>query len=195
MGIEYEWKFRADRQSQAAILASIPGEARLTAMQTTYYDTPTGQLSVRRCTLRTRLENGVCVCTLKMPAQGQGRSEWEFICPRLEDAVAEFCRLPLPQALQAALQAPLVPVCGARFDRLTKVITAEGCTLELACDTGILSGGGRELPLCEVEIELKSGSREDCDRYASALAREFGLEQENKSKFRRALALSKGESL
>ena len=54
-------------------------------------------------------------------------------------------------------------------------------------------GGGQEIPLCEVEVELKSGDPETAVAFATALAQRFGLEPEKKSKFRRALALAKGE--
>lgn len=195
MGFEYEWKFRVDRDKLAAVLAAVPGELHQIAMQTTYYDTPAGELSALRCTLRTRLENGTCVCTLKTPAKGVGRSEWELVCPRVQEAIDHFCRLQLPEQLPGLLKKDLVPVCGARFQRITKTHAADGCTLELAFDEGVLLGGGRELPFCEIEVELKSGSRESCDRYAAALARQFDLPQETKSKFRRALELSKGDSL
>lgn len=189
MGFEYEWKFRADREKLASILAAVPGREQHIAMQTTYYDTPTGQLSALRCTLRTRLENGTCVCTLKTPAKGVGRSEWEIACPSLEEAIEYFCRLQLPREIPDLLQKDMEAVCGARFDRITKTVLFEDCTLELALDTGVLLGGGRELPFCEVEVELKSGSRESCDRYAVALALRFNLQREAKSKFRRALEL------
>lgn len=190
MGFEYEWKFRADREKLAAVLAAVPGKPHQIAMQTTYYDTPAGELSALRCTLRTRLENGTCVCTLKTPAKGVGRSEWELVCPSVQEAIDHFCRLQLPEQLPGLLKKDLVPVCGARFQRITKTHAADGCTLELAFDEGVLLGGGRELSFCEIEVELKSGSRESCDRYAAALARQFDLSQETKSKFRRALELN-----
>lgn len=193
MGFEYEWKFRATEQTLEAILASTPGQAHPITMQTTYYDTPSAQLAARRYTLRTRLENGVSVCTLKTPGKGLGRQEWEVRCDRIEDAVEMLCKLGVPEELPALLKEGLVPVCGARFHRTALTVTLDDCAVELALDKGILTGGGRELPLCEVEVELKSGSLESCDRYAAQLARQFDLQQETKSKFRRALELSKGE--
>ena len=63
------------------------------------------------------------------------------------------------------------------------------CTLKTPAE-GILAGGGRQLPLCEVEVELKSGSREAAALYALSLAARHGLEQEPKSKFARAKALA-----
>ena len=66
-----------------------------------------------------------------------------------------------------------------------------GCTAELALDRGVLTGGGRELPLCEAEAELKEGSREALVAFGLLLERSFGLVPERLSKFRRALELAK----
>ena len=66
--------------------------------------------------------------------------------------------------------------------------------MELALDSGVLLGGGREVPLCEIEVEAKSGSEGAVAAFAQALAREFSLKSEPKSKFRRAMALAEGES-
>ena len=87
----------------------------------------------------------------------------------------------------------MIPVCGARFARIAKTLVLEGCTVELALDQGVLTGGGREIPLCEIEVELKEGSREAAAAYAGALAVRFGLEAEHSSKFRRAQKLAGGE--
>ena len=84
----------------------------------------------------------------------------------------------------------LVPICGARFTRKAYTVFCGETLVEVAVDSGILFGGGQELPLCEVEVELKQGSREDAARYAAKLAEEFGLTPEPKSKFRRALDLT-----
>ena len=70
MGLEYEKKYRASRETldlvdNALIEPSYPLE-----METTYYDTPDGALSARRITLRRRFENGISVCTLKTPGTG-----------------------------------------------------------------------------------------------------------------------------
>lgn len=193
MGIEYEWKFRANESSMAAFLAWLDGDLQQIRMQTTYYDTPSGQLSARYYTLRKRMENEQAVCTLKAPGQAGCRGEWEVPCDRIEDAVKKLCKLGAPAELPKLTQEGLVAVCGARFLRVVKTVVLADCTVELAADKGLLLGGERELPLCEIEVELKSGSREVCDRYALVLANKFGLIPEPKSKFRRAFALYKGE--
>ena len=192
MGIEYEIKFRATRDVQKEILAAVPGEDRYFSMQTTYYDTPSGQLSRRYYTLRRRMENESSICTLKAPAQ-VGRGEWEVACQRIEDAISALCKLGAPADLPQLVSEGLIAVCGARFQRIARTVLLEDCTVELAIDEGVLTGGDRELPLCEVEIELKEGSMEACNRFAQELATQFALESEARSKFRRALALYKGE--
>lgn len=192
MAIEYELKFRSDEAAQTAILAQIPGTDRHFTMQTTYYDTPTGALSARHYTLRIRMENDTAVCTLKAPEKGAGRGEWETECSSIEDAIPELCKLDAPADLPLLTAEGLVAVCGARFQRIARTVVLDDCTVELAIDKGILTSGHRQIPLCEVEVELKSGSREACDRYAQTLARQFALQPEPKSKFRRALDLSKG---
>ena len=84
-------------------------------------------------------------------------------------------------------------VCGAKFTRLaTEIPTADG-TAELAIDSGVLLGGGKEIPLCEVELEHKSGSDQSTLELAAIMAARFGLVQEKYSKFRRAQFLAKGE--
>lgn len=190
MGTEYELKYRAAPAQQAAIRQAFSGEEIDFSMQTTYYDTADGILSARRYTLRRRLENGICVYTLKTSAKDGARGEWEVRCPGLAEALPPLTR---QSGISLPRPADLVPICGARFTRIAKFVTFPGGSAELALDRGALIGGGREMPLCEVELELKSGSREALDAFGVAFQRKFGLEPEPESKFRRAIALARGE--
>ncbi|MBE7001123.1 MAG: CYTH domain-containing protein [Ruminococcaceae bacterium] len=193
MGIEYEFKFKADRSILMAMNAAFPQKAKEISMETVYYDTPSGALSARRYTLRRRLENGVSVCTLKAPA-GDARGEWETENVFIENAVAELVADGAPEELKQLVQEGIYPICGAKFTRLTKTIVSECFAVELALDHGYLFGGGQKEPLCEVELELKSGDKEIFDCYVQGIAKKFSLEEEKRSKFARALALYKGET-
>jgi len=192
MATEYEWKFRAADPVLTAIDGAFSGDREEITMETTYYDTPSGALSSLRYTLRRRFENGISVCTLKTP-KGNARGEWETECDRIEDAIEKLVALGCPQDLPDLVQEGLAPICGARFTRIAKKISLPEVTVELAMDRGELLGGNRREPLCEAEVELKTGSIEACDRFARELAAQFGLQPEPRSKFSRALALYKGE--
>ena len=193
MSIEFELKYAATAAAQEAVAAAFPADYRVIAMETTYYDAPGGALSARHITLRRRLENGVSVCTVKTPAPGLARGEWECECGEIGDAIPRLCGLGAPKELLLLTAEGVEPICGARFTRRAGLIECGGATVELALDSGVLLGGGREIPLCEVECELKSGSPEAVLAFGTALAERFGLTVQRKSKFRRALALAKGE--
>ena len=189
MGREFELKFRATPEQQEAI-AALYGDFSTITMETAYYDTPGGALSARYITLRRRLENNSAVCTVKTQLEGLGRGEWETHHERIEDAIPVLCKLGCTEDLISLTAPGLVQVCGARFTRRCKTIDLEGCTVELALDRGVLLGGGKEVPLCEVEVELKSGEEADALLFARLLAARFELIQEKRSKFRRALSLA-----
>lgn len=193
MGVEFEVKFRATPEVLEKLRKEIPGQEEHYQMETTYYDTPTGAFSARHCTLRRRMENSRSVCTLKAPAQGHGRREWEVDCDTMEEAIEKLCKLDVPEELLTPAKEGLISVCGARFTRIAKTVELADGTVELALDKGILMGGGKEIPLCEVEAERKTCSEEVCVAYASLLAQRYALEQEPDSKFHRAQMLAKGE--
>lgn len=193
MGIEFELKFRATETQLAEVARALTGAVCEYEMQTTYYDTPSGALSGRFYTLRRRLENDCSVCTLKYPVDEMGRGEVEVQCQDIRQALPELCRLSGIAELSAILAEGITPICGASFHRTAVTVTQPDCTVEVALDNGVLFGGGREIPLCEIEVEQKDGSREAAFAYAAQLADAHGLVLERGSKFRRALALAKGE--
>ena len=191
MGREFELKFAATMADHEALQGRF-GNLSPILMETTYYDTPDGAIRRLRWTLRCRQENGISVCALKTPGDGFGHGEWEVYCSRIEDAVPLLLEKGAPAELSTFAAAGFIATCGAKFTRLAGLINAPDCTVELALDAGALLGGGKEVPLCEVEVELKQGSEEAAAAFAQKLATKFGLIPEEKSKFRRALDLAKG---
>jgi inorganic triphosphatase YgiF len=175
------------------IMKKYPQEGQSYAMETVYYDTPDSALSHRAYTLRRRMENDLSVCTLKVPSGTYGRGEFEVNCATIEEAIPELCKLSGIADLPALVAKGITPVCGAKFTRIAKTIAMPTFTAELALDSGILSGGGKEIPLCEIELELKDGKAEDLVAFAQTLANEYALTPELKSKFVRARALAMGE--
>ena len=189
MGREFELKFRSDADKIASIKEKY-GDFTTISMETTYYDTPDRKLTERHCTLRRRMENETSVCTYKCPHKDGGRGEWEVEAASIEEGIIKLCDAGAGPELLYATVAGLVEVCGARFTRLAAPLEVPGATVELALDQGVLIGNGKELPFAEVEVELKAGTDEAAVAFAKALAEEFGLVPEGKSKFARAMALA-----
>lgn len=192
MGREFELKFRATAEQFAALKAAFP-HLQPMEMETTYYDTFDGKMGNYHWTFRRRMENGKSVCTLKTPSENGGRQEWEVESDSIMMAVPKLCQAGAPWMLMEFTVSGVVPVCGAKFTRLAGMTEFGESRLELALDEGILTGGGRELPLREVEVELKSGCDGDAIAFANVLAAKYGLIPEDKSKYRRALGLARGE--
>ena len=192
MAVEFEIKYSAEATQQEAIRQQYLSEVRQYAMETAYYDTPSRALSQRKITLRRRMENGESVCTVKTPISGFGRGEWDCRCEDIQKSLPLLCQAGASEELLALTVEGLEQVCGARFTRLAGDVVLEGAVVELALDRGVLLGGGKERPLCEVEVELKSGDPEAAVAFGLLLKSQFGLTPEEKSKFRRALDLAQG---
>lgn len=191
MAVEYELKFAADSAQFQALKDQFGKNAHPFAMHTQYYDTPTLELSQRRYTLRKRMENDTSICTLKTPA-ALGRNEWEVECGAIEAAIPMLCKLGAPTELPDLAAQGLQSICGAKFHRLAVPLAQDGFCAELALDEGVLTGGGRELPILEVELEYKGGDITLFQAFAEAFSHQYELEIQPLSKFRRALNLYKG---
>ena len=193
MGVEFELKYKATAEGQQAIREAFPGDWQTISMETTYYDTCEGSLSGLHYTLRRRLENGVSVCTIKTPIAGAGRGEWEVVCDTIEAAIEKLCKLGGPENLLTLTQTGVVAVCGARFTRQALTVAIPDGKVELALDKGILFAGDREMPICEVEVELKDGDTAAAVQFAALLAEKYALQPEPRSKFKRAKSLIGGK--
>ena len=189
MGREFELKYAAE----PAVLEAMRTEAENWmefSMATAYYDTPAGDLSKLRWTLRRRFENGLSVCTLKTPLADGGRGEWEVECGDIARALPLLVAAGAPAELLELTAGGVTEVCAAQFTRFAAPVILGDCTVELALDAGKLLGGGKALPFAEVEVELKSGADATAVAYAQALAEKYGLRPEPKSKYARALHLA-----
>ncbi|TBM09310.1 inorganic triphosphatase [Hafnia alvei] len=91
-----------------------------------------------------------------------------------------------------ALQAALSPVFSTHFNREKWVVTYRSSEIEVALDQGEVKAGELSEPLYEIELELKSGSREDLLSFAQELTAEGGLRLGSLSKAARGYHLAKG---
>ena len=186
MGREFELKYAATPEILSKIRLEYPNFKTI-QMETTYYDTMDGILGRLHWTVRRRLENGVSVCTVKTNLPDGSRGEWEVEADEVTEALPRLVKMGAPEALLAYSARGLRPTCGARFTRNAAMVN--GGRSELALDSGVLLGDGKEEPLCEVEVELKQGTDEETALFAQTLAEKYHLLPQPKSKLARARAL------
>ena len=189
MGRELELKFVASSETLDAMEEKYAPLTPIT-MHTRYFDTPHQAFRGRRWTLRLRLENGRPICTLKTRLSDGSRGEYETESGDIVSAIPALLEQGAPAELEELAREGLEEVCGARFTRLARIIDVPGGQVELALDRGEFTGGGRTLPFTEAEAELKAGPDEVLARFGRALAEEFSLREEPRSKIQRAMALA-----
>ena len=189
MGREFELKYAATAEDLEILKARYP-QLRPIVMETTYYDDPEGILSRMHWTLRRRMENEISVCSLKTPAGGMLRGEWEVEGEDILASIPALCAMGAPAELAQLTSNGLISVCGARFTRLAGPVQVGESVVELALDAGAFLGGGKEEYFTEVEVELKEGSESDAMIFGQLLAREMNLQPEHRSKVGRARALA-----
>ena len=193
MGTELEFKYALSGAGQWSRLADELGGRfgpwQEVKMETAYFDTQDRLLSGRQWTLRVRRENGVPVLTAKAPGPGRARSEWELPGGTLRD-LHRLAEQGAPLDLTRLTPEQLRSQCGVRFRRLRCLAEVPGATAGLALDGGVFTGGGRETPFWELEGELKGGSEDALAQWCRSLADAWGLLEEPRSKFLRAMALT-----
>ena len=139
MGKELEFKLAAANDTVLDCLLGDPetaarmeGPIVRTPMETTYFDTETNAFRTNHWTLRRRQEGSRSVVCVKTPQpEPFARGEWEVEARAVDDAAIEWLLdFGAPrQLLQLYGEAPLRPVCGARFLRRSVMrATAACCT-------------------------------------------------------------------
>lgn len=133
-----------------------------------YYDTPEGALESARVALRVRRMGERRLQTLKSAAQSHGglssRGEWEWSIDDAERSAAGLDLNGLRALHHPALEAldleRLRPVFATDFERRLWRFREGGVDIEIALDQGEIRAGAARLPICELELELKSGHPE-----------------------------------
>lgn len=157
-----------------------------------YFDTPGFDLFKRRGAFRLRREGYHWVQTVKLDHGSVGglsvRPEYEV---RLAGNQPDFAVLPAEAraALSAEVEAALAPVFVTDFQRTVWQIERPGGVIEVALDVGRIQAGTAELPLAEVELELKTGGSAELFEVASALLDAVAMVPEYRSKALRGYGL------
>ena len=186
---EIELKFLCEPRDLDAVLAAAPpGETAVKLLCAIYYDTPDEALSRARISLRVRASDGQHVQTLKLGA-GFSRQEHEAPVP---GPALDLAMPALKAALKPAARKRLEPRFTVEVRRRQRLLRHEGAEIELALDEGKVIAGDRSRPICEVELELKSGDPAALFDLARRLSRTAPLYLSFESKAARGQALRDG---
>lgn len=203
--MEVELKLLVDAQYRDAILrhplfkasnTSLPREQK---QVDTYFDTPEKRLHRHRIGLRVRRIKNRWVQNIKGQARHPGllgRGEWEWpvagpapeLAPLRDIIDDKAVRRNLSEA--PALQKRLTAVFASRVRRTVwDVRLPEGGQIECALDLGTLECGDKELPISELELELKAGDPRQLFDLALGLQHDIPLQLAHRSKAERGYAL------
>ena len=160
-----------------------------------YYDTADYVLHTQRIALRLRRVGRRWIQTVKtegrISAGLHERPEWE--CETTQDTfVFHTIADPTLRELFADthLQHALHPVFVTEFSRTRRMLELpSGDVIECSLDRGEIRAGEDQLPICEVELELKSGDPTRLSDLALRLQETLSLKPENVSKAERGYRL------
>lgn len=179
----------------STVSALVQKKGRL-EMEAMYYDTADNLIARCHGGLRLRRENETRVVCLKLAAESgfggarKAREEYECTAPDIRTGIQNLPASGAPQDIcDCLLQANLIELGRTAFTRFWFLLSYQGCTCELAFDYGKLNRNGRVGPICEMELELKSGSEADFDALAVQLQQEFDLKPQPLSKLARMMRL------
>ncbi len=156
---EVELKLDVTQAAVDAIVASglLRGDVKSSQLRAVYHDTPDHALARADLSLRIRSAGGERIQTVKAGASAAGlfvRSKWER--PVEGDTPIIDATTPV-QALLGARASKIAPVFQVNVKRRAWTLRENGAVIEAVVDRGEVKAGRRRQPLCEIELELKSG--------------------------------------
>jgi inorganic triphosphatase YgiF len=191
MGREIELKFLIPPEAAVLALTLLKGEGAVRQLDATYFDTPDHALRKAGFGLRVRDGEGGRKQTLKSASAGGvfSRGEWEEAIAGPGPDRDALARTPAAAMLDGEA---LAPVFTTRVERTVRLVRVGEAVIEAALDRGELSAEGRRAPVCELELELKSGPARALFDLARDLAKRVPLRLSLVSKAERGYGLALG---
>lgn len=196
---EVEIKLCVPEAALAGVARALArGQCRTTRLHAIYFDTPDSRLAAAGWALRLRREGAWWWQTLKGPgANPFKRSEHESrrsrsrLPPALDLALLAGAPEKLRRLLDEAGPA-LAPAFEVDVRRTARTVRHGGARIELALDVGLVRAAGRTQPLCELELELHSGSPASLASLATTWSARHGLWMDPRTKSGRGERLRAG---
>lgn len=164
-------------------------------MKAIYYDTEEKFYQKHKIAYRVRQENNCFVATYKSgKVNTQGvfeRVEINKKVTSLQADISVFSDVDeIWNLIKETKGKKFIPIVITDFVRECIDINWFASKLEIALDCGFVQGNERKSPICEVEIELKSGRMEDLLSLKNELSEKFDLQISTVSKYKKGLILA-----
>ena len=203
MPTEIELKLTLPPQCVAE-LKSLPllkthsvSEPSIQKLHTVYYDTPDHTLRKNKMALRLRRMDNTWIQTIKGGGNIQAglhqQHEWEY---PIATNKPDFSKITAPELIELFanenLRQQLKPIFVTDFTRTTySLLFMENCNIECCLDQGEITANQHTHPICEIELELKSGTPTQLKQFAALLQTKcsFPLTEENNNKAMRGYTL------
>ena len=205
---EFELKFEIPPANLERVAAALKvGKASRQRLQARYFDTRDGALARNGLVVRVRKEGRRWVQTAKGPTNA--------LVERLEHNVnlaqwakgaepdvdlARHTGTPVGKAIAKALDLKaggdypdLAPLYETDVQRVTRLVAVDGSWVEIALDQGRILSGNKSMPICELEVELKTGKPEHAVALARQWCAEYGLSLSSISKSMKGQRLRNAE--
>jgi triphosphatase len=160
---EIELKFELPRSSLSSINEVPLLKARALSSTTeisVYFDTDKFKLHKNGLMLRVRRIGHRYIQTVK--ASGNSgpfeRGEWENEVAVNEPDLLLGKGNPLGRLVHGKLRQQLKPIFETRVKRTVYRVTRNACVIGFTVDRGVIDSGNRNVPLCEIELELERGT-------------------------------------
>ena len=173
----------------------LTGPDQANTLVTSYFDTADRRLARAGASLRLRDTGQAREQTIKLPARTDSivvRGEWTV--PAIGEApdIGGFAEEPRAMLARLLDGEALLPIAQTRIERTTRRVRHGPAEIEIAFDQGTICAGATEAAICELELELVSGTLADLLDLALALPLGPDLQWSVASKSARALALADG---
>jgi triphosphatase len=199
---EFELKFQVPPARRAEVLAALRhGQVHQHHLHARYFDTPLRALEQAAMVLRLRKEGRRWIQTVKCADRG-AFDRLEHNVPSKGGQAPDIALhddTPVAALLQAAFERTgesgldLHAVFSTDIVRLTRAVTTAQTEVELALDEGRLLSGQREMPVLEMEFELKAGLPSALIELAQEWSARHGLWLDPQSKAQAARRLDASE--
>ena len=173
-------------------------EEEIIPMHAEYYDTEDLSLLKDKIAIRIRKEGCRYVATLKWNGYVENgfHRRQEINVPIIDEELIHQPTIEIfeqseiyPELKNVTKGRPMKKFLDMEFiRRQIRLDTGESISM-FSVDTGKIRGGGKEIPISEIEIELFSGDEEDILELGAKIARKYDLKTEDQSKLQRGYQL------